>query len=351
MEFNGNRFNLVYLAVMLGMTAMSTQAETTSSWIEQPSSVVTSKDVGIGISSPSEALHVQGNAIADDPLQDNHLVTKRYVDSIAHDLQDSTLQLSQQLATLTSQYNTLNTQYQTLSSNLVSLESRYNSVSNQLLIALDRIQALEDKLTPVGRNCLDIITQTPQATTGFYLVDPDGADVGVQAFKVWCDMDYQGGGWTLFANHKDNIENIQVGELISPNEFSVMKAERWQALRATVTGGMMFKDEHGKISQIYQAKVQNANCRNIYTEDDLAQLSTLGDYGLIWHHEDTNCDVSWDFSGVILGDKDSTRVQTYTYQGASVIQAPHSKTRFDVWPYGNDESSRYHQDQLLYFVK
>ena len=240
---------------------------------------------------------------------------------------------------------------QALEQKVTLLESENSAIRDNYIALLARLDEIEDTLSPSGRNCLDIKTELPSSATGFYLIDPDGKDFGLAPFKVWCDMDYQGGGWTLFANHKDNIENIQEGELISPSQFSVMKSERWQALRQTVTGGMMFRDEHGRVSQIYQSKMANANCRNIFTEDNLADLSTLGDYGLIWHHEDTNCNFSFDAAGVILGDKDSTRFETYTYQGASVIQAPNSSTRFDVWPYGSDESSRYHQNELLYFVK
>ncbi|QTL37528.1 fibrinogen-like YCDxxxxGGGW domain-containing protein [Pseudoalteromonas viridis] len=306
-------------------------------WQESSTSVTTLKQVGVGTTSPGEALHVIGNAIADDPLQPTHLVTKRYVDERFQSITDASAQQQQQI--------------QSLQLRVAELENQYLAVRNDYTNVIRRLDKIEDTLSPTGRNCLDIKTQLPVAGTGFYLIDPDGENFGIDPFKVWCDMDYQGGGWTLFANHKDNIENIQEGEVISPAEFSVMKAQRWQALRQTVSGGMMFKDEHGRITQVYQAKMNNANCRNIYTDDSLAELSTRGDYGLIWHHEDTNCDVSWDFSGVMLGDKDSTRAATYTYQGASVIQAPNSKTRFDVWPYGSNESSRYQQDELLYFVK
>ncbi|KZN28466.1 hypothetical protein N480_10250 [Pseudoalteromonas luteoviolacea S2607] len=318
-------------------TEQQPQVVTDTDWQESATSVTTLKQVGVGTSTPSDALHVIGNAIADDPLQPSHLVTKRYLDA--------------QIQNITSQSAAQQQQIKSLQDRVAELEGQYQMIRNDYTQMIARLDEIEDTLSPTGRNCLDIKTQLPVAATGFYLIDPDGENMGVSAFKVWCDMDYQGGGWTLFANHKDNIVNIQEGEVISPADFSVMKAQRWQALRQTVTGGMMFKDEHGRITQVYQAKMNNANCRNIYTDDNLAALSTWGEYGLIWHHEDTNCDVSWDFAGVILGDKDSTRVESYTYQGASVIQAPNSKTRFDVWPYGNDESSRHQQNELLYFVK
>ncbi|CAM4093028.1 fibrinogen-like YCDxxxxGGGW domain-containing protein [Pseudoalteromonas byunsanensis] len=327
------------------------QEPISETWIYQNGVMSTVHQVGIGTDAPSDALEVKGNVTAYDPVMPGHLVTKRHLDGYVESLQQADAALGTKAQDLEAQLQALQNQYNQLRTDHNNLQSAHWWLQNDYLNLLARVEAIEDKLTPKGRNCLDIKTMEPTSATGFYLIDPDGAEVGVLPFKVWCDMDYQGGGWTLFANHKDGIENIQQGELISPESYSVMNSERWVALRATTTGGMMFKDEHGRISQLNQAKVNDANCRNIYTEDNLAQLSTLGDYGLIWHHEDTNCDVSLDFSGVILGDKDSTRAGSYTYQGASVIQAPNSTVRFDVWPYGSDESSRNQQNELQYFIK
>ncbi|MEA1938860.1 MAG: fibrinogen-like YCDxxxxGGGW domain-containing protein, partial [Pseudomonadota bacterium] len=46
--------------------------------------------------------------------------------------------------------------------------------------------------------------------TGVYLIDPDGDDSN--AFKVWCDMDRDGGGWTLITsiNKKLNADTTSV---------------------------------------------------------------------------------------------------------------------------------------------
>ena len=44
--------------------------------------------------------------------------------------------------------------------------------------------------------CKDLLTKVPLTQTGVYWIDPDGAG-GLAAFRAFCDMDTDGGGWTL----------------------------------------------------------------------------------------------------------------------------------------------------------
>ena len=48
----------------------------------------------------------------------------------------------------------------------------------------------------VPRSCQDVLTQHPTATSGDYMVDPDGPGGGPQ-ITVSCDMTTDGGGWTI----------------------------------------------------------------------------------------------------------------------------------------------------------
>ena len=48
-------------------------------------------------------------------------------------------------------------------------------------------------------SCLKVQLANPNATTGTYLLDPDGADGPKVSYEAWCDMDVDGGGWTLVA--------------------------------------------------------------------------------------------------------------------------------------------------------
>lgn len=53
-------------------------------------------------------------------------------------------------------------------------------------------------------NCKAILDSNPAATSGVYEVDPDGYGSGVNAVTTYCDMQSDGGGWTLLFYSHDN---------------------------------------------------------------------------------------------------------------------------------------------------
>jgi len=51
------------------------------------------------------------------------------------------------------------------------------------------------------RSCNEILTKFPGAVTGIYQIDPDGSAGTSPVTTCYCDMDTDGGGWTLVLNY------------------------------------------------------------------------------------------------------------------------------------------------------
>jgi hypothetical protein len=56
------------------------------------------------------------------------------------------------------------------------------------------------------RSCSDLRARDPAARTGRHLIDPDGDGPGPE-IEVHCDMDREGGGWTLIMVSSDDAQN------------------------------------------------------------------------------------------------------------------------------------------------
>jgi len=182
----------------------------------------------------------------------------------------------------------------------------------------------------------------PSSVDGFYQIDPDG-NGGSEPFDAYCDMTHEGGGWTLYANHADGIATIQTRERVTPTEYGVMTSSHWQTVRNNMTTGMMFIDEHERVSTISASKLRAANCTSIQTVNNFLNIEYRGH---IWHNENAGCGgTGVDYSVIKLASK---TYHSYRIAGAAVYQ--HSFLKFDKWPYSGGHSYG-QQNTLLYFIK
>ncbi len=75
--------------------------------------------------------------------------------------------------------------------------------------------------TTPAQSCAALKQAYPNLTDGAYWIDPTPYTPG-DAVEVWCDMTYDGGGWTTIANTlRPNLENVNV--LTTPNADMKLK--------------------------------------------------------------------------------------------------------------------------------
>lgn len=79
-----------------------------------------------------------------------------------------------------------------------------------------------------ARTCLSLFEVEPELASGVYWIDPDGDGDNSDAWQAWCDMERNGGGWTLV---------LQNNGPIGPGEdLSWLEATQEVIVRAGVLG-------------------------------------------------------------------------------------------------------------------
>ncbi len=241
------------------------------------------------------------------------------------------------------------------------LEKKYNTSDKAMMTIIEQCNRLAGISSPVtkpetkplkttvqniggAKSCLDIKERNPKAKDGIYKIDVDGSS-SLQPIDVYCNMSQEGGGWTLIAHHADGISRIKPVNLVNTSTYGVIKTpELWSAISKNMTTGMMFVDEHGKISMLSAASLNNGNCDSVSNHKDLSRpIQTVGG---IWHNENSGCNgKGGDYSLVQLQD---SRYKNYNIAGASLYQF--SSAKFDKWPYPSDYSYK-NQNRLFYYIK
>ena len=190
-----------------------------------------------------------------------------------------------------------------------------------------------------GTTCATILADNPSAISGMYTVDLD--DTGpLSPFDAYCEMSIQGGGWMLYANHRDNI-NPQEVNTVTTSDYGVMQADRWRAARDSMGNGMLFIDENNKVSRISIDKLNSANC--LVT----SSVERITDWRFLWHNENAGCNYTGvDYSFINLA---KIGQGTWVTNAASLYQR--STVKFDLWPYSDPGASAAEQNELLYFIK
>ncbi|XP_066293515.1 ficolin-2-like [Branchiostoma lanceolatum] len=85
------------------------------------------------------------------------------------------------------------------------------------------LSQLSEKLNG-PRDCMELLT-TGHDTSGVYTIYPDGG--GKSPVHVYCDMDTDGGGWTLFQKRQDGSVNFYRDWQAYKTGFGYLRGEFW----------------------------------------------------------------------------------------------------------------------------
>ncbi|MCG7535017.1 fibrinogen-like YCDxxxxGGGW domain-containing protein [Pseudoalteromonas sp. OOF1S-7] len=192
---------------------------------------------------------------------------------------------------------------------------------------------------PEPQSCQAILNADPSAQSGYYTLDVDGRG-GLSEFTTYCDMEYQGGGWTLvsirFAPNKnyDGWPNDLTGFMVEAQNITSLDDNyhlpdaHWQYIKDTYSELMMTMPTfNGAYAIADIAVLKNANC--VPLQDTLGLIpGETGErsYRLFWH-ENSGCSGSGsDYSMLnyqnIYGYSKiykSTNIVTYVSQQTSYV--------------------------------
>ncbi|CAK0764855.1 hypothetical protein CCP3SC1_430031 [Gammaproteobacteria bacterium] len=121
-------------------------------------------------------------------------------------------------------------------------------------------------VTSCQTSCLAIKNALPNAQTGIYTIDPDGANGSITPFQVYCDMDNDGGGWALIA---------KLFDLTLPTEE--------QNIATLLTDAQPASGQEGKLAD---ATINALSYQTV-------RVIPSGDYATFFFQPGTNV---WDFS-------------------------------------------------------
>jgi hypothetical protein len=112
-------------------------------------------------------------------------------------------------------------------------------------------------------SCKALLAAFPKASSGTYVIDPDGTG-SIAAFDAYCDMDFDGGGWTLImATNALSTDNQTVGT-VALSSGSHLALATTLALAA-----------NGVSSQIHIRSHANAAAKSITSTADSLPIQNL----------------------------------------------------------------------------
>lgn len=158
--------------------------------------------------------------------------------------------------------------------------------------------------------CKEIKENNPSASSGVYDIKP-----GSKVVKTYCNMDLDGGGWTLVQVRSNETTSFTVTNNLSKQDFVRYKAigfddQTWMDLRKISTQLMMYFNESG-YAYLQMSKITTPDAKLC------SPLSNTLNKVTLWHYEAIGCSMTgFDYS--LMGYNDFNR-KSATYSNYPAI--------------------------------
>ncbi|XP_035684230.1 ficolin-2-like [Branchiostoma floridae] len=148
------------------------------------------------------------------------------VENQTNTLQQQQATIQQLQVTVGDQVNINQQQHATVQQLQATVDNQANIIQQQeatIQQMQTRLSQLSDKVNS-ARDCMELLT-TGHDTSGVYTIYPDGG--GKSPVHVYCDMDTEGGGWTLFQKRQDGSVNFYRDWQVYKTGFGDLRGEFW----------------------------------------------------------------------------------------------------------------------------
>jgi hypothetical protein len=207
------------------------------------------------------------------------------------------------------------------------------------------------------KSCNEIKTNFPQATTGYYQIDPDGSAGATAPTICYCDTD--GGGWTLVLNYL-HAANTNPALLVKTNSLPLQNsttlgtdesasASTWGHVSNAYLSVFPFSELrfYGKTSahsRIVHFKTSHSSTINYFTTGigSVTGIATAGNFTTLTGH---TANIPANLDGYFTSQGNNAMTEFPFYKGAAYhwgIRGLTNRWEVDDYP-ANSANSTFHQ--------